>query len=243
MVATQLVATRLVDQNFYRLVASSMKRISIATCLLFATVLAGCKQFIRYEERLRADRFVSTVQNPLPVSGDRDFIWEQIVDTVDDYFDVEKEQRPRQMGSVVTEGRLTTVPDYGASRLEPWRRDSTPGFERWLATFQTIRREATVRVIPNGGINLVEVIVEKSLEDRDQPLNSTVRTRTRRHDGSLVRPESTIELEEEVEGPMRWIPIGRDHSLEQQILEQLRARLTFDEAAEPQGRPFWHKHR
>ena len=48
--------------------------------------------------------------------------------------------------------------------VEPHRRDSVGRYNRWESTFQTIRRRATVRVIPDASGYVVDVTVEKDLE-------------------------------------------------------------------------------
>jgi hypothetical protein len=153
---------------------------------------------------------------------DIDFLWDQVVDAVDDYFKIAREERLRLVGNVLTEGRLETYPVIGATYLEPWKRDSTPGFERWQSTFQTIRRTAIVRVTPTKGGYLIDVQVTKELEDLFQPEHSTIGGATLRHDGALVRaaPQSP-------RGPavLGWIPLGRDVLLEQRLLADLHARL------------------
>ena len=115
-------------------------------------------------------------QNPMYVPlSDREFLWNQLVDTVDDYFDIEREERVRLVGGVLTEGQLDTFPQPGATMLEPWRKDSSPGFERRYATLQSMRRRAIVHVKPqvDGGY-LVDLAVYKELEDVSQPEFSTV---------------------------------------------------------------------
>ncbi len=162
--------------------------------------------------------------NPLlvPVT-DREFVWNQVVDAVDDYFPIASEQRVRLVGGVLTEGRIETYPIEGATALEPWRRDSTRGFERWHSTLQSVRRRAVVRVTPQAQGYAIDVAVFKELEDLSRPEHAPVGSNFLRHDGSLVR----VELDREA-GPatLGWIPQGRDRSLEQQILAQLRGRLS-----------------
>jgi len=162
--------------------------------------------------------------NPLLIPlSDRELIWNQLVDEVDDYFQIDREQRVQEVGGVLMEGRIETFPRTGSTILEPWRRDSTPGFEKLHATLQSVRRQATIRVIPQANGYLVDVIVRKELEDVDHPERATVGTNTARHDGSLVRSERHRD-----EGPatLGWITIGRDVSLEQQMLFELRGRLS-----------------
>jgi hypothetical protein len=163
-------------------------------------------------------------QNPMYVPlSDREFLWNQLIDTLDNYFRIEREERVRLVGGVLTEGQIETLPLPGATLLEPWRRDSVFGYERRYATLQSIRRRAIVRVRPQSdGGYLVDVAVYKELEDVSQPEYSTVNVESLRHDGTLVRPG-----ERAMPGPatLGWIPVGRDVALEQRILTELRGRL------------------
>lgn len=164
-----------------------------------------------------------TIDNPLLLTvADRELLWNQLVDELDDYFRIAREQRIQETGGVLTEGRIDTQPAIGATLLEPWRRDSTPGFERLESTLQSIRRRAIVRVIPGQGGYYVEVQVIKELEDVSQPDRATAASPTRRYDGSLVRGNESVQGGPQTLG---WITLGRDLSLEQQILAELAARL------------------
>ena len=169
--------------------------------------------------------------NPMPVAvQDNEFFWNQLVDTVDDYFDIKTEQPVQSFGGVLTQGMMETVPTTGATALEPWRWDSTPGFETWHATLQSLRRRATVRVQPQRGSYLVAVIVEKALEDVNRPAQGTPGSAIPRHDSSLLRLQDEVGRQSSTLG---WIPIGRDISLEQEILRELNSRL-FRSPAETQ---------
>ena len=127
--------------------------------------------------------------------------------SVDDYFRIEREERIRLIGGVLTEGRIDTFPLTGSTIFEPWRRDSTRGYEKLHATLQSIRRRATVRVIPTEGGYLLDVAVQKELEDLDKPENATAGGATLRHDGTLVRQQGAPGRFSVTLG---WIPIGRD---------------------------------
>ena len=63
--------------------------------------------------------------NPLfiPVS-DVEFTWNQLVDLVDDYFEIASEQQVHEVDGVLMEGRITTQPLTGATIIEPLRSDS-----------------------------------------------------------------------------------------------------------------------
>jgi hypothetical protein len=165
----------------------------------------------------------SVVENPLFVPAmDREFLWNQCVDAIDDYFRIQTESRVRVDAGILTEGQIHTYPTTGSTWLEPWRTDSTRGYEKWHATFQSIRRRATLRVIPTEGGYLIDVYVLKELEDLDKPENATAGGATLRHDGTLVRQEGPAGRYSVTLG---WIPLGRDMTLEQQILADLQARL------------------
>lgn len=165
------------------------------------------------------------LENPLFVPvADREFVWSQIVDTIDDYFKIRREDRVRLVGDVWLEGHIETYPVEGSTVLEPWRKDSTPGFEKLHATLQSVRRYAFVRVIPADGGYLLQVAVHKQLEDVVQPEHATVGQATVRHDSSLVRNEPSPLA---APGTLGWISIGRDVSLEQRILGEIQRRLAF----------------
>jgi hypothetical protein len=162
--------------------------------------------------------------NPLFVPvPDPDVVWLQLLDVLDDDFKVQREERVRVVGDLMLEGRIETFPTVGSTVLEPWRRDSTHGFEKRHATLQSLRRRASVRVIPADRGFLVDLTVHKELEFVNQPENATVAKTMMRDEGPLIaglnsRPENTAVT-------MGWIPIGRDASLEQRLLRDLQSRF------------------
>jgi len=166
---------------------------------------------------------VVVYDNPtlLPVADPR-VAWETVVDVVDDYFEIDREDPVRVIGQTITEGRLDTFPQTGATLLEPWRHDSVGLGERLESTLQSIRRQATVRVMPTEGGYWVEVAVYKELEDVARPEHATAGAATFRYDETLRRVEQPVSARPIHEG---WIPLGRDAALEQQILADLHARL------------------
>jgi hypothetical protein len=190
--------------------------------LALLTTSCGCRLLANRAERAPAH---SPIANPLAVPMmDRWLVMDEIADELDNYFRIYREERIRLVDSVLTEGWIETHPKIGSTLLEPWRSDSTRGFERVHATLQTVRRFAKVRVVPVGYGYVIDVKVYKELEDLQQPLQSNVR-------GQRVRFETTLldeELTEEYRGRVDegWIPLGRDFSLEQQILRNIQARLT-----------------
>lgn len=163
------------------------------------------------------------MENPLFVGiSDEEFVWDQIVDSVDDHFTIEREERMRRLGDVLTEGRLYTFPAVGSTYFEPWRDDSSPGYEKLHATLQSVRRQAFVRVNRVRGGYQIEVVVSKELEDMFQPEFSSVGGAVQRHDGSVERASGGVRNEPVSLG---WIPQGRDQALEQRLLLDLQARF------------------
>ena len=163
------------------------------------------------------------LENPCFVPGsNREFVWDQIVDVVDDYFRIQREQRVELAGNVLTEGRIDTFPKGGATWFEPQRHDSVGRYNRLESTLQTIQRRALVRVIPTDGGFLVDVAVHKELEDLSPPDHATAGVVTFRNDSSpkghrdRSAPEPTA--------LPQWIPQGRDAALEQEIIAQIQMR-------------------
>lgn len=161
--------------------------------------------------------------NPIFVSiRDPQVLWEHLVDVVDDYFEIEREEPVRQYETVLTSGRIDTYPKIGATVFEPWHRDSVDRYSRWEATLQSIRRRAEIRVDPRDGGYWITVVVFKELEDVAQPLAATTSSATFRNDSSLTRVVSPIGEQPTHAG---WIPLGRDTALEQRIIEAIGARF------------------
>ena len=156
---------------------------------------------------------------------------DEISDEIDDYFRIKREERIRVVDGVMSEGWIETWPRIGSTLLEPWHHDSTRGFEKVHATLQTVRRFAKVRVIPSGDSYAIDVKVFKELEDNDRPIGSPLAGKSIRSDNALdVGRVDPLYPQQEA----RWIPLGRDISLEQRILRNVSQRLAKSpEAAVP----------
>ncbi|WP_419189933.1 hypothetical protein [Stieleria marina] len=190
-------------------------------CVCLSVASIGCGQ-LKY--RLAGKQPETFMPNPvqLPPASDK-FVWQQTVDAVDDYFRIAREQPVQNTGGMVMDGRIETGYLVGATLLEPWRRDSTPGFERLQSTLQSIRRKATVIVRPQGAAYSLEVVVQKELEDTDRTQYATETTASRRHDGTMLRKGDDYDDSPQTLG---WIPLGRDSSLEQAIMRDIFGRIT-----------------
>jgi hypothetical protein len=163
------------------------------------------------------------VANPIHVPvAEREFVWQQLIDVVDDHFRIQREERVHVIGDAATDGRIETYPIIGSTVFEPHRSDSASPYEKDLATLQSIQRQATVRVTPDAGGYLVEVEVIKSLEDLSQSDPTSSDRPSLRHDNSLRR---NIGRDKSRPAPRQWIPVGRDAALEQLILADFQARL------------------
>ena len=168
------------------------------------------------------------VSNPAHVGAvDPTFMWQQIVDTVDDYFRVASEQPPRLENETWIEGRLRSYPEVSGTLFEPWRRDTTRGYERIQSTFQTVRRTATVRVVPEVTGYLIDVHVIKEQEDIDKPQFANAGISSQ---GS-VGTDSNVDNQNDYQSTptpstLGWYEIGRDRELEQRIMENILGRIT-----------------
>jgi hypothetical protein len=201
--------------------------------VMMLVVCVGCGRFAyRLDNRTPVD----FVPNPLELpAAEDDFVWSQVIDAIDDYFRVSREQPVQNSNGIVLDGRVETSYRIGDSLLEPWRKDSTSGFERIQSTLQSIRRRAIVTVRPGGAGYYLEVIVQKDLEDTDRSQYATESTTAVRHDGTIVRRENGFDDSPQTLG---WIPLGRDTSLEQKILQDIHGRIT-----KPDRKKLFHKQR
>jgi hypothetical protein len=162
---------------------------------------------------------VAVHPNPvfLPVA-DPQCAWEQVVDTVDDYFRIEHEEPAHMVGNQPIEGTLTTVAEVSPTIFEPWRHDTADPDQRLENTLQSMRRRAVVRVMPAPGGAWVDVAVFKDLENMVTPEKATAGTATFRYDSSLTRVVNPVT---DVQAMNGWISQGRDALLEQDIIGDL----------------------
>jgi hypothetical protein len=162
-----------------------------------------------------------SVQNP-------EWVWENVVDVVDDYFRIQREEPVRMVGGVVTEGRLDTFPVDAPTLLEPWRPASGDPYTKTENTLQSTRHRAIVRVLPAQGGYWVDVAVFRELEDMAKPAQASAGAATFRTDDSLTRVEEPVG---EQPAGVGWIPIGRDAALEQRIIQRILARAGASQQA------------
>ncbi|MBX3422321.1 MAG: hypothetical protein KF752_12280 [Pirellulaceae bacterium] len=207
----------------------SLSTVAKAYCLGGLLVaVTGCQRFQQACQDALPTLFVPTIE--VPVSNpsrvgphDPEFLWLQVVDAVDDHFRIQSEQWVRRDQDGWLEGRLTTYPEVSGTSLEPWRREASRGIERLQSTIQTIRRTATVRVIPEESGYVIDVTVLKEQEDVDQAQASTAGSSAQRHDGTIVRNENQ---QRQLPVTLGWFEIGRDADLEQRIMAGILGRIS-----------------
>lgn len=198
---------------------------------LLITLVCGCSTVPEPVPSLSIAATSEGNLNPLFVRTENAYyLWEAVVDVLDNYFPTLHESPNRMLESVLpdgtvqrtrTEGRIDTEPVIAAGLLEPWKKNSATLQQRVDATFQTIRRNAVVRIVPTEGGYFVHLAVYNELENLTKPINSNT-TNTSLFTDDL----SQLELPTGEASPRDgWIPIGRNTELEQYILEELAWRL------------------
>ena len=140
-------------------------------------------------------------------------LFERVLDAVlDDGFQIAYANR--------YDGTIDTFPQIAPGLEQPWKPGSPNLDERLLATLQTIRHRAVVKIqtAEDGGF-WVDVKVFKELEDLPRPVRATA-------GAAAFRSDPTVERQFEVIDPTvvesNWIPKGRDTELEQVILQRLK---------------------
>jgi hypothetical protein len=118
------------------------------------------------------------------------------------------------------EGTIATQYKVGSSVLEPWHRETIGLDNRLESTFQPIRRKVLIHVVRVEGGYLVSVEALKEIEDLTAPTPNSPGGSTfpqnypLRRDLNLVLGQAS---------PSGWIPMGRDATLEQDMLCRLQA--------------------
>jgi hypothetical protein len=183
----------------------------------FVWLLGGCVSLPPLDNPvLLRPALDAVVENPVYVpQGPASYglVFEKVLSVVGEYFEIRYSNR--------YDGQIVTFPRVAPGLGEFWKPSSPDYDERVLATLQTIRHRAEVRIdaAADGGF-FVQVTVYKELEDLPQPLRSTA-------GAAIFRGDHTVERQFEVIDPTvfeaGWIPLGRDIPLEQAILLRLRS--------------------
>jgi len=211
-------------------------RLTAVCCLLSAIFLNGCASYRAPVSNLPwLTNSPSENSQALVPTNNHEALWEAIAEGVNMTFTIAHEEPIKAFDNVLSEGRLETEPKIAASIFEPWHDDSVTLGDRVESTFQTIRRRAVVRAIPEENGFLVQVIVYCEMEDLPRPINANA---------SATLFQKTTHAERITQqGPMLsesrgWYLLGRDPALEKQILQQILYRFrnppNLIRAAEPE---------
>jgi hypothetical protein len=159
----------------------------------------------------------AAVENPLyvplgPYPSSYALVFERVLSVLGEYFVIATANR--------YEGRIVTHPRVAPGYEQFFKAGSPDHRERTLATLQTIRHYAVVKIgsAENGGF-WVDVKVYKELEDLPRPTRQTAGSAVFQGDNTLERQYEVVEPALTNAG---WIPLGQDESLEQAILEKLK---------------------
>ncbi|MDO4586981.1 MAG: hypothetical protein Q4C95_06740 [Planctomycetia bacterium] len=212
------------DFYFYRL---------ICLLILMIPVLNGCATSMPPgNPGLGVGAILEDSLNPLFVqTDDPDYLWESVVDVIDNYFPIanedpirkfEKKNENNQTYYILTEGRIDTNPVIASGLLEPWSHNSVDSLQRLEASFQTIRRSAVVRIVPDGSGFLIHLAVYNEIENLPQPMNSNINENNLIFSDDLTQFEYPTGPTASAEG---WIPDGRNNALEQHILREIAWRV------------------
>ncbi len=189
-----------------------------------AAGLAGCAAVPPVENPVlvRPHSNSGTEENPIlvvpgkPTPEGYAHVYERVLEAVNDYFEILP--GPRYAG------QIETKPKTASGYEQPWKYSSPDPRERLLATLQSLRHYAVVRIMPGerGGFK-VYVEVYKELEEVALPPGSP-------RGSATFRDLPTVDRRIEVTGlttptTRTWIPVGRDPAYEQVLLRKIQERL------------------
>ncbi len=189
---------------------------------LGALLLSGCYATGPLQENpilVRPEK-VGGCENPVYVPlgpSSYPLVWDKTIDIIDDYFDVAFANR--------YDGRIETYPRIAPGLGQPWKPGSPDLYQRTLASFQSIRHRAIVRIaVADDGGFFIDVKVLKELEDLAVPAYATTGSAAF---GGFPTVERQYEVIDASLYDPNWIPIDRagrpmrDLLLEQVILERI----------------------
>ena len=171
-----------------------------------------------------------TVDNPTPTSDTPTpegyaEVYERALDALDDYFDIIPGSR--------YSGVIQTYPRIAPGYEQPWKPGTPDVQERWIATFQTLRHSAIVRIVAaeRGGFR-VYVEVFKELENAGSPSLAASSLPVFRDAAVLNRTAEVIVGPTATGGTGgQWLPAGdpphRDFAFEQAILRKIQRPATI----------------
>jgi hypothetical protein len=163
----------------------------------------------------KADSADNPVYIPLRSDGEAYArLFSHILDVIGDYgFDIAYSNRYDSLR------QIETFPKISPGLGQPWKLGSPDVHQRLVASFQTIRHRAVVKISPaaDGGY-FVEVKVFKELQDLPRPSRATAGAAAFRSAPTVERQFEVVEVGQFENG---WIPVGEDVLMEQDILDRI----------------------
>lgn len=172
----------------------------------------------------RPESYISTRSlDPLLLADGGDRIWSAAQDVLRaNRFRLDRVDR--------LEGVITTWPNTSQHYFEFWRSDVKTAWDFWEATLNLIRRRAEIRLTSSGAAEPASLMVrvfKQRLSSPDRQFNSS--GAAFQFFGDSLPSTTGKAISPEVDD--RWIDLGRDHALEDALLESILARAVEDAAA------------
>lgn len=192
-------------------------RVGGVVCLL----CAGCATAPPLDNPLLTGTQATAIENPvlvapgMPTAPVYQEVFEKCIDILSDYFDL---YPPNPFSGVIV-SRPRIAPGYE----QFWKPGNPDPRARLLATLQTIRQTATIRIMPgeHGGF-FVHVEVDRELEDLPRPSQQLIGTPVFEESATVARPFDVVNQDVTTDLTSSWFKVGRDYALEQMILDRIR---------------------
>jgi len=175
----------------------------------------------------RPESYISTRSlDPLLLADGGDRIWSAAQDVLRaNRFRLDRVDR--------LEGVITTWPNTSQHYFEFWRSDVKTGWDFWEATLNLIRRRAEIRLTASDSgepASLMVRVLKQRLSSPDRQFNSS--GAAYQFFGDSLPSTTGKAISPEVDN--RWIDLGRDHALEDALLESILARAAQGTPASPE---------
>ena len=148
-----------------------------------------------------------------------DQVWVACLDSLEDR-GLEVDRQDRRFGLIVSE------PTVGQQAFEFWRKDAVSSDDVMLSSLHTIRRVVAIQVTTQGPMEFevrVEAQAQRASIASDQLDNAAEAFELVRKHGVPAAPSRRDYMRPQAE--QVWVDVGREHALEQYILEDISRRL------------------
>ena len=191
-----------------------VRRKLMAASLCFA--LGGCvsSRPMPRAEALPAPQPLA-LENPLFLAQGPDgypLVFRQVYGAVSAFFPIAR--------SNIYAGSIESEPVVTAGFWDAVRYDFYSFDQLWESSLQSIRRRVLVTITPaESGGYFVDLQVLKELEDVPKPKHANTGAATFRYEAPFEKIYDVVDMPYVTKG---WIPMGRDHAMEQLILNRLK---------------------